>query len=108
MMKKYKKLSQENRSKLEERISRLLLAGLDYCANVKQDQSYWFSPNNPYCAEAFGIIQGLEVLGYGYFGADNISEEYNLKSWFRSLQEEVKKLGIELGPKEAYQKYCWK
>ncbi len=35
-MKKFKKLSEKNLAILENRIKRLLAAGLDYCANTKK------------------------------------------------------------------------
>lgn len=55
--------------------------------------------NNPYYAEAFGILRGLQLLGYGYFGScndDGLQEnrggrvpEHNLKWWMGRLEDEV-------------------
>ena len=94
---------------LEERIKLLLYAGLDFCVNADKDEHFWFSPLNSYCSEAFGVMQALEVLEYGYFGSVNVqndrmreNEGINLKWWFEQLKEEVRKKGKELGPKEAY------
>lgn len=102
---KNKKLTDIEWSKLEGRIKLLLFAGLDYCANTNRTESLWFSPNNPYNAEAFGICQALEVLGYGYFGPDNEprnTDNFNLKYWFRTLENEVRTIGQEMGPKESF------
>lgn len=102
---KNKKLTNNERDKLEGRIKLLLFAGLDYCANTNRNVSLWFSPNNPYAAEAFGVCQALEVLGYGYFGPDNEPENtdnFNLKYWFRTLENEVRTIGQEMGPKESF------
>lgn len=104
-MKKFKKLTEKRKSDLEVRIKRLLFAGLDYCANTKQEQNMWFSPNNPYCAEAFGILHCLDVLGFGYFGADNVDSDGNLKFWFNKLNDEVKEDGLKYGAKESYHRY---
>lgn len=105
-MKKYKKLSDKNLQKLETRIKRSLAAGLDYCSNTKKDKNYWFSPLNPYYCEAFGILQALECLGYGYFGPDNVMEtEHNLKFWFNGLKSQVKSMGEEIGEVNTYAFY---
>ena len=101
-MNKFKKLSSKQLPIVEKRIKRLLAAGLDYCKNTSKDKSYWFSPINPYFCEAFGVLQGLECLGYGYFGPDNSDAKGNLKFWFNSLKQEVKELGESLGEHETY------
>lgn len=101
-MKKFKKLSSKQLPVVEKRIKRILAAGLDYCKNTNKDKSYWFSPVNPYFCEAFGVLQALECLGYGYFGPDNQDAEGNLKFWFNSLKQEVKELGESLGEHETY------
>jgi hypothetical protein len=64
-----------------------------------------FSANDGYYGEAFGIMRGLQILGYGYFGSSNLSAEVeaksqyrmgnvtspeqNLKWWFSNLEQEV-------------------
>jgi len=103
---KFKKLSDKNRATIVKRIKRLLAAGLDWCKNTNRDKNYWFSPINPYYCEAFGVLQALECLGYGYFGPDfTYQNEYNLKFWFNSLKEEVKQIGESLGEHETYAYY---
>lgn len=101
---KFKKLSDREKINIERRIKLLLCAGLDYCQNTNNDRTFWFSPNNPYTAEAFGVLHALEVLGYGYFGPDNSEslDPHNLKCVFDHLKHEVAELGDKLGPKEAY------
>ena len=102
---KYKKLTITQKLALQHRIKVLLFAGLDWCANTDRDERYWFSPINPYYCEAFGVLQGLEVLNYGHFGAINVSDEYNLKYWMEELKSQVEEKGIELGPKQAYYQF---
>lgn len=102
MSNSFKKLTSIQRENLEQRMLLLLFAGLDWCANTNKGSEYWFNPNNPYCSEAFGILQCLEVLGFGFFGADNDANPDNLKCWFRNLQEKVKEKGLEFGDSESY------
>lgn len=99
---KYKKLSSKHQDKIEHRICFLLAAGLDYCRNACKDKQWWFNPFNPYYCEAFGMLQTLECLGYGYFGADNIDSEGNLRYWFNQLKSIVAKMGDEMGEHETY------
>jgi hypothetical protein len=93
-------LSTEQKEQLEQRIKLLLYAGVDYCFNVDKDKNWWFSPNNPYYCEAFGIMQCLQVLGYGYFGA--INAKGSLNYWMQQLLQEVGKDCEENGGVEAY------
>jgi hypothetical protein len=103
---KFKKIPSKSLPILEKRIKRLLSAGLDYCKNTNKDKNYWFSPTNPYYCEAFGLLQALECLGYGYFGPDSTYQnEHNLKFWFNSLKQEVKQIGESLGERETYAYY---
>ena len=104
MTKKRKTLSEIQKHNLECRIMKLLFAGIDYCQNTSNGREFWFSPNNPYTAEAFGLLQALEVLGYGYFGPDNRNDEVwlNLRFWFNSLKDNVKPIAIEMGEHESY------
>ena len=53
--------------------------------------------NEGYYGEAFGVMRGLQVMGYGYFGSDTmdaieedkgIYPEQNLKWWFRQISHE--------------------
>ena len=50
--------------------------------------------NEGYYGEAFGVMRGLNALGYGYFGSDNMdafeegrsnSPHDNLKWWFQQI-----------------------
>lgn len=102
-MKKYKKLVGKNRTRIINRVNLLLAAGLDWCKNTNKGEEYWFSPVNPYYSEAFGIMQALECLEYGYFGPDfNFESEFNLKFWFNQLKAKVKVIGEENGEYETY------
>lgn len=53
--------------------------------------------NEGFYGEAFGIMRGLALAGYGYLGSDNLSAvdeqtstipEHNLKWWFQQLCKE--------------------
>jgi len=61
-----------------------------------------FSVNNVYLGEAFGIMRGLEIMGYGRFSSSNLDglhdsstihkakqPEHNLSWWFSELEAEV-------------------
>lgn len=100
------KLTEKKKEVIKQRITLLLLAGLDYCVNTKQDETMWFGLQNPYYCEAFGLLHTLEILGYGYFGPDNIKSvndnKLNLNFWFNELKEEVKVMGEKFGAKNAY------
>ena len=63
-----------------------------------------FDCNNAYYGEAFGIMRGLAIQRYGYFGPNNLDafkdfgygkpanvthSKQNLKWWFSELCEEI-------------------
>lgn len=98
-----KHLTKKEKQNIETRIKLLLFAGLDWCVTLEKDESYWFSPLNPYYTEAFGILQCLETLGYGNFGSVNI--ESTLNNWMDCLSEEVRIQGRKQGPRESYYNY---
>lgn len=53
-------------------------------------QTIRFDINNPYYCEAFGVMRGLEIVGYGTFEANNLpAEKTNLKWWFAQLENKV-------------------
>lgn len=64
-------------------------------------KSVRFSCRDGYYGEAFGIMRGLNILGYGYFGSSNLpgtsdqekgtQDHQNLKWWFAELENEVLK-----------------
>ena len=103
-MKKYKKLSKKDLFNVEYRIIRLILAGGDWCVNVEKDYAtFWRSPNNPYYCEGFGLLHALNVLGYGYFGAENDTDVFNLQNIRHRCEDSAIYLMTNYGPKRAYQ-----
>jgi len=49
-----------------------------------------FDCRDGYYGEAFGILRGLSLLGYGSFGAVNTpEEETNFSWWMKRLEDEV-------------------
>lgn len=100
-----KKITPELKQKCHNAILRLLLAGADRSVNRKEGPETWFQPDNPYRAEAFGILRGLNLLDLGYFGADNVEDShigFNLKYWFNQIEEKARQMCEEMGPKQAY------
>jgi len=102
---KYKKLTEAEQKEFDRVVKLLLYGGLDYCHTNGKDQYWWFSPLNPYYCEAFGMYQTLQILGYGFFGAVNFKDEFNLRYQIGLICEEVEKVGQEMGGKGAYEWY---
>jgi hypothetical protein len=88
--------------KVMDEVKMMLHASRDCMRNKKMDtKSISFNIGNDggYSGEAFGVMRGLQVLGYGYFGSvnlDGIQEknggripEHNLKWWFCQLEHAV-------------------
>lgn len=50
----------------------------------------WVISDSTY-AEAFGCMQALQAMGYGYFGSsiENASDPRNLSAWFERIKSEV-------------------
>lgn len=97
-----KKLTDSIAKKASNEIIMLLLASRDCYINQERYVDK-FDARDSYYSEAFGVLRGLRILGFGYFGTNNLpAERDNLKWWFGELQEEA--LGIEekLGLKEAF------
>jgi hypothetical protein len=105
---KLKKIPEALKNDVEGEIKAILHACRDCLRNQgRLDTSkVSFSANDGYYGEAFGIMRGLHILGYGYFGSSNLSAiveakshyhragnvtspEQNLKWWFSNLEQEV-------------------
>ncbi len=91
-MRTFKQLSNHQASDIEREVTLMLHAGRDWMRNRKMDTTdLTFDVNDPYRGEAFGILRGLQVLGYGEFGSDNVPNSiharWNLKWWYRQLEE---------------------
>jgi len=117
-MKSYKVLTKEKKRKIVAEVKMMLHAHRDTLRNMyKWDKKMGkksydpkevsFRCNEGFHGEAFGIMRGLEVLGYGYFGPCNrhalempywdksagdkkvTVPEHNLKWWFTKLESAV-------------------
>lgn len=91
-MKKYKQLTTEQEKQIAERVKLLLHASRDCLRNrqinTREVQFIW---NDTYCCEAFGVLQALNALEYGHFGAINNGKDgnTNLDWWFENLKQQV-------------------
>ena len=90
----YKTLTKKIIEEVEKEIKGLLHNSRDSLRTKGDDTTQIaFSVKDDYYAEAFGIMRGLRLLGYGYLGSDNIPDDFqdrfNLKWWFSQLEQEV-------------------
>lgn len=95
-----KKIPDKMIKRIEGEIKALLHSERDALRNKKINTSeIRFDCNNAYHGEAFGIMRGLHLLGYGYFGSSNLDASIekqsnvqpicNLRWWFCQLEQEV-------------------
>jgi hypothetical protein len=90
----YKKLTEKQVREVESEVKMMLHASRDCLRNQGVDTtSVPFDTNDGYYGEAFGILRGLMILGYGYFGSDTVQDKVdpyrNLKFWFSELVSQV-------------------
>lgn len=96
----YKKIDKRLKKKVEAEVKVLLHASRDCLRNQGNNTAVIsFKITDGYYAEAFGVLRGLKVLGYGYFGPDNMDgvkhnrggkqPEHNLKWWFYQIVDAV-------------------
>src|SRR6185369_575768 len=102
-MRKCKKIPTALLVKAMTEIISLLHASRDGMRNIKKHDtkvvSFAMAGDGGYSAEAFGILRGLRLMGYGYFGSVNldglqernggVQQESNLKWWFAQLEQQV-------------------
>lgn len=96
----FRRLSEKLRREIGAEIKMMLHCSRDTLRNQGVDTTKvpWDVTEGFY-GEAFGVMRGLEVLNYGYFGPDNLSAteddasdpepRHNLKWWFSQLSNEV-------------------
>jgi hypothetical protein len=73
---------------IEHEVCMLLHTARDTMRNRDEDTTkITFPVNNPYYCEAFGIMRGLAVLGYGELKSGDDSRD--LLEWFDWLQKKV-------------------
>lgn len=105
-MKRFKRLTPKNRDGIINEIKLMLAAHRENlwnrwetCAHPQAVDPTAVSIvcNEGFYGEAFGVLRSLVVLGYGYFGSDNLDAvqegrsdvpEHNLKWFFSRIQKE--------------------
>ena len=104
-MKKYKRLTNKIRFRIINEVKMMFFAHRDCLFNkFKHAPSVNFDPRDVpkdimdgYYGEMFGIMRGVELLGYGYFGSSNLDAEqegksddpcHNLRWWLGYLIDE--------------------
>lgn len=81
-------LTEEQYARVEGEIKSLLHAHRDCLRNRGEDTSdIQFDARDGYYGEAFGVMRGLRLLGFGDWGPANVPG--NLKSWFSDLCDQV-------------------
>lgn len=97
MTKKYKILPPRIRQKFINTAKMMFFAHRDCLWNRFEFDKERINPNDfslvasdGYYGEFFGMFRTLEILGYGYFGADCPSkhDEFNLKEWAHTIERE--------------------
>lgn len=78
----FRVISPELAKRVEAEVRMLLHAARDAQRNrdpVEQTCLQWIPAWDGYYGEAFGVMRGLEVAGYGYFGSDNLNALHPLE-----------------------------
>lgn len=103
-MKKFKAISNKLKEEIEAEVKMMLHASRDCMRNRNEYDSKKtpFVAWDGYYGEAFGVMRGLKVLGYGGFGSVNLhglrdsntkdrasQQEHNLSFWFREIESKV-------------------
>lgn len=90
-MNKYLPITNAMRVKVSAEIKMLLHASRDCMRNQKRDTTQTsYVVSDGYFGEAFGVMRGLSLLGYGTInGPVNIDSPGNLRYWFSNLEQEV-------------------
>ncbi len=95
-MARRKRLDPVTELKVEHEVRMLLHAGRDCMRNQQRDTTKCgFDVNNPYYAEAFGIMRALSLLNYGTLGSSNVPDptypRWNLRWWLEEIAQAVLK-----------------
>lgn len=100
-----KKMSAELIENTKNLVILMLLASRDCYVNQKREV-FRFDTSCGYYGEAFGILRGLKLCGYGYFGATNTPTEIqNFRWWFSELSQVALDEEALLGLQWARNKY---
>jgi hypothetical protein len=101
---KYKTLTEELRAKIANEVKLMIFAHRDclwnrFTAGLDDidPRKVPLDTRDGYYGEAFGILRGLFLVGYGYFGSSNLDgteelkggnvPEHNLKWWMMELEQ---------------------
>ena len=100
-MKKFKRLTPKQKDSVESEVKLMLAAHRDFLWGRHLGGDKKINPtevevavNEGYYGEAFGVMRGVNAMGFGYFGSDNLdafeeersnSPHDNLKWWFRQI-----------------------
>jgi len=121
--KKFNHITDILRKRIEGEVKALLHCHRDTLRNKKVDTTkVTFDCRDGYYGEAFGIMRGLVLLGYGYFGSNNLNafedchnnwdmkqkvsqDIHNVTWWFDQLEDEV--LEEENYKKSGVCEYCY-
>jgi hypothetical protein len=105
-MKKFKRIPDKYKNAIRNEVKLMVAAHRDSlwnrwetCATPQavDPTKFTVACNEGYYGEAFGVIRALVVLGYGYFGPDNLDAvkdnrsdipEHNLKWFFQQIVQE--------------------
>ncbi|TAL45548.1 MAG: hypothetical protein EPN91_01955, partial [Salinibacterium sp.] len=92
--KTFKRLSILQQDRIESEVSMLLHAHRDCLRNRHIDTTVTsYDCRDGWYGEAFGVLRGVAVLGYGEFGSDNVPNSihsiWNLKWWFAQIKDRV-------------------
>jgi len=89
MAKKFKKISDKLRIDVETQVKSLLTSSRKYMKYPPDKITY--DVNHGDYAEAFGVMRGLSIMGYGdiNFAVNTPEDQSNLRWWFNQMEREV-------------------
>jgi hypothetical protein len=78
-------------TRIESEIRMLLHASRDAMRNRHENtRKVPFHSSDGYYAEAFGVMRGLQIAGYGYLGTSSQTDDIrNLRAWFHRIEQSV-------------------
>ena len=102
---KNKSLSDKLATRAYNEIIMLLLASRDCYVNQNRKVEKFDVKDSYYC-EAFGVLRGIHLLGYGYWGANNHPAERDNRKWlFDEICDVARCIEREMGLKPALEKF---
>ncbi len=102
MPSEFKTLTDQQMAAIEREVKNMLHASRDCYRNqfrrflggvntnpAKDPKTFRFNVADGYYGEAFGILRGLRVLGYGHMDGRMTDNDHDLKAWMYALEKEV-------------------